>query len=72
MLVVFVIISAWLPWAKLPPRVTLAFPLAVMAGLVAIAVADHTTAIAYTGLIVFAFVYVGLTTVSRTPTSTAE
>ena len=60
-LVSFVIVSAWLPWARLPSRTTLAFPLAVMAGLVAIALADHTTAIAYTGLIVFAFAYVGLT-----------
>lgn len=56
-----VVASSWLPWERWSPRATLIFPLSVLVGLGSIGRADNSSAFAYGGLVVFCFVYAGLT-----------
>jgi diguanylate cyclase (GGDEF)-like protein len=57
----FLALSRVLPWARWPRAATLAFPVAQLAALGAVGWSGSSTGGAYRGLIIFAFMYVGLT-----------
>jgi diguanylate cyclase (GGDEF)-like protein len=57
----FLGVSAALPWQRWPRSASLAFPVALLAALGALGWSGSTMGSAYRGLIVFAFMYAGLT-----------
>jgi diguanylate cyclase (GGDEF)-like protein len=61
LMLALIVVSPSLPWSDGPPWLPLLFPVAVLGALAGMGLADNSVAIAYPGLIVLCFVYVGLT-----------
>lgn len=59
-IVVFLVVSAWLPWSRWAPAATLAFPLAGLSALAVLGLSAEGIAFAYVGVIPLCFVYVGI------------
>ena len=57
----FLLASLWLPWSRLPARLTLIFPVLVLSALGLFGLSTDGVAAPYVGLLVLCFTYSGLT-----------
>ncbi len=57
----FLLASRWLPWSRLPARMTMIFPVLVLVALGCLGVSTGGVAAPYVGLLVLCFTYSGLT-----------